>query len=104
GSSRSLHASPASRGAQVRNQGVWDAVGDPVREREAELGRPLRGLGPAGGGGVSAGRSGSWTWVAVQEASPSRSPSSVTTSPSSIPARTPSPLSNAAPPARKSGV
>jgi S-adenosylmethionine-dependent methyltransferase len=51
GSSRSLHASPASRWAQVRNQGVWDAVGDLVSEREADLGRPLRVLDLGGGSG-----------------------------------------------------
>jgi S-adenosylmethionine-dependent methyltransferase len=50
-SSRSLHASPASGWVQVRNQGVWDAVGDLVHEREADLGRPLRVLDLGGGSG-----------------------------------------------------
>ena len=34
-----------------RNQGVWDAVGDLVRQREGDLGRPLRVLDLGGGSG-----------------------------------------------------
>ena len=37
--------------ASLRNQGVWDAVGDLVRQREADLGRPLRVLDLGGGSG-----------------------------------------------------
>ena len=37
--------------ASFRNQGVWDAVGDLVRQREADLGRPLRVLDLGGGSG-----------------------------------------------------
>jgi SAM-dependent methyltransferase len=44
-------ASPASPWAHVRNQGVWDAVGELVRQREADLGRPLRVLDLGGGSG-----------------------------------------------------
>jgi len=35
---------PRSASPSVRNQGVWDAVGELVRQREADLGRPLRVL------------------------------------------------------------
>ena len=37
--------------ASLRNQGVWDAVGDLVRQREADLGRRLRVLDLGGGSG-----------------------------------------------------
>ena len=37
--------------ASFRNQGVWDAVGDLVRQREGDLGRPLRVLDLGGGSG-----------------------------------------------------
>jgi S-adenosylmethionine-dependent methyltransferase len=37
--------------ASLRNQGVWDAVGDLVRQRETDLGRPLRVLDLGGGSG-----------------------------------------------------
>ena len=43
-------SAPAPRDP-VRNQGVWDAVGDLVRQREADLGRPLRVLDLGGGSG-----------------------------------------------------
>jgi S-adenosylmethionine-dependent methyltransferase len=44
-------STPASPWAHVRNQGVWDAVGELVRQREADLGRPLRVLDLGGGSG-----------------------------------------------------
>ena len=37
--------------ASLRNQGVWVAVGDLVRQREADVGRPLRVLDLGGGSG-----------------------------------------------------
>ncbi len=37
--------------ASFRNQGIWDAVGDLVRQREGDLGRPLRVLDLGGGSG-----------------------------------------------------
>jgi SAM-dependent methyltransferase len=37
--------------ASFRNQGTWDAVGDLVRQREGDLGRPLRVLDLGGGSG-----------------------------------------------------
>lgn len=42
---------PRSGSPSVRNQGVWDAVGELVRQREADLGRPLRVLDLGGGSG-----------------------------------------------------
>lgn len=48
---RTTSTAPASPWAQVRNQGVWDAVADLVRTREADLGRPLRVLDLGGGSG-----------------------------------------------------
>ena len=44
---------PLARQRRVpfRNQGVWDAVGELVRQREADLGRPLRVLDLGGGSG-----------------------------------------------------
>jgi S-adenosylmethionine-dependent methyltransferase len=50
-SPRSLGASTISAWAQARNQGVWDAVADLVRERETDLGRPIRVLDLGGGSG-----------------------------------------------------
>ena len=44
-------ASSSSPWTHVRNQGVWDAVGELVQQREADLGRPLRVLDLGGGSG-----------------------------------------------------
>ncbi|MEP6648498.1 MAG: methyltransferase [Lapillicoccus sp.] len=49
--SRASAASAVSPWAHVRNQGVWDSVGDLVRQRQADLGRALQVLDLGGGSG-----------------------------------------------------